>query len=223
MMSASVLEVHGQVGMVPVAEHAQAHEAAALAVDLACGVLAAGLAEGVRVDGLADLADGLFDLQLDRQAVAIPARHVGRVEALQAAALDDDVLEDLVDRMADMDVAVGVGRAVVEDEALASGACFTQAVVDVHRLPALERVGFAFGQVAAHGEVGVRQVERVLVVGHGCVRASGCVGLRVQAWRLSMASARSASWRIWRLSASRESKRRSSRILRLSSTQRWWP
>jgi hypothetical protein len=32
-------------------------------------------------------------------------------------ALDDDVLEDLVDRVADVDVAVGVGRAVVQHEA----------------------------------------------------------------------------------------------------------
>ncbi len=57
-----------------------------------------------------------FDLVLDRQAVAVPARHVGRVEAGQRLRADDDVLEDLVDRVADVDVAVGVGRAVVQDE-----------------------------------------------------------------------------------------------------------
>jgi hypothetical protein len=33
--------------------------------------------------------------------------------------LDDDVLEDLVDRVADVDLAVGVGRAVVQHEARA--------------------------------------------------------------------------------------------------------
>jgi hypothetical protein len=58
----------------------------------------------------------LLDGVLDRQAVAVPARCVERVEAFQLAALDDHVLEDLVDRVADVDLAVGVRRAVVQDE-----------------------------------------------------------------------------------------------------------
>src|SRR5690606_40899703 len=50
------------------------------------------------------------------QAMAIPARHVGGVEAGQGARADDHVLDDLVNRVADVDAAVGVGRAVVQDE-----------------------------------------------------------------------------------------------------------
>jgi hypothetical protein len=59
---------------------------------------------------------GDFDLVLDGQAVAVPARHVGRVEAGHGLGADDDVLEDLVERVADVDAAVGVGRAVVQHE-----------------------------------------------------------------------------------------------------------
>jgi hypothetical protein len=66
------------------------------------------------------LAVGLLDLVLDRQAVAVPARHIGRVETGQRLGADDDVLEDLVHRVADVDVAVGVGRAVVQHEARAA-------------------------------------------------------------------------------------------------------
>jgi hypothetical protein len=58
----------------------------------------------------------LLDRVLDRQAVAVPARDVLRVEALELALLDDHVLEDLVDRVAHVDLAVGIGRAVVQDE-----------------------------------------------------------------------------------------------------------
>ena len=79
--SASKRGIHRQVGTVPVAEHAQAPEIAALAVHLLQGVLAAGLPELRRVQFLADLAVFLLDLQLDRQAVAVPAGYVGRVEA----------------------------------------------------------------------------------------------------------------------------------------------
>jgi hypothetical protein len=63
----------------------------------------------------------LLDLVLDRQAVAVPARHVGRVEAGQRLGTDDDVLEDLVHRVADVDVAIGVRRAVVQHEARPPG------------------------------------------------------------------------------------------------------
>ena len=59
-----------------------------------------------------DLAEFLLDLQLDGQAVTIPAGNIGRIEAGQRLRLDDDVLEDLVDGMSDVDVAVRVGRTV---------------------------------------------------------------------------------------------------------------
>ena len=58
----------------------------------------------------------LRDLEFNRQPVAIPARHVRRAEAAQGFVFDDDVLENLVQRRADVDVAIGEGRAVVQDE-----------------------------------------------------------------------------------------------------------
>ena len=128
---------------------------------------AAQLAELRRVDVL---AVRLFDLQFDRQAVAVPARHVGRVEPGQRLGLDDDVLEDLVDRVADVDVAVGVGRAVVQDELGAAGGSLADALVAFLLLPALDPAGLALGEVAAHREGGVGQVEGAFVISHGVIR-----------------------------------------------------
>ena len=62
------------------------------------------------------LAVLLLDLPLDRQAVAVPAGDVVGVVAGHLARAVDDVLVDLVQRGADMDVAVRVGRAVMQDE-----------------------------------------------------------------------------------------------------------
>ena len=59
---------------------------------------------GVLVQPL--LAVLFLDLPFDRQAVAVPARHVGRIEAGQVARLDDDVLQDLVDRVAGVQLAI---------------------------------------------------------------------------------------------------------------------
>src|SRR5699024_892446 len=81
------------------------------------------------------LAVGGLDLMLNGQPVAVPARHIGSIETSQTLGLDDDVLEDLVDRMADVDAAVGVGRAIVKDEGLAATALLTQAPVDIQLLP----------------------------------------------------------------------------------------
>ena len=115
-------EVHGGVGMGPVALDAEPLELLALHVD---PVLARrrGTRGGIRpwrrhrhVLVLALGAVLLLDLPFDREAVAVPARHVVGVEAQHLLAARHHVLEDLVERVADMDVAVGVGRAVVQHE-----------------------------------------------------------------------------------------------------------
>ena len=99
---------HGDVGIVPVAHHAEALEIDALDVDLGRRIFAAGLAERIGVELLADPAMLLLDLLLDRQAVAVPSRHVGRVESIERAGLDDDVFQDLVDGMTEVDHAIRV-------------------------------------------------------------------------------------------------------------------
>ena len=77
-----VRRVHREVRVVPVAEHAEALELVALDVDEAQRVLAAlpALLDRIHrvahVDAGAVEAELLVDLVLDRQAVAIPARHV---------------------------------------------------------------------------------------------------------------------------------------------------
>ena len=76
------------------------------------------------------------DLDFDRQAVAIPAGDVGRVEALHGLELDDEILEDFVERVAEVDVAVGVGRAVVQDIHGTAGAGGANLRVQVLGLPA---------------------------------------------------------------------------------------
>ena len=119
-------EVHREVGIVPVAGDAQALELLALHVDPVRGEVAAFVAELVDRDlvlVLALRAVLLLDLPLDRQAVAVPARHVVGVEALHLARAGDDVLQDLVERVADVDVAVGIGRAVMQHEFRAAGGC----------------------------------------------------------------------------------------------------
>ncbi|KFB74299.1 MAG: hypothetical protein AW09_000410 [Candidatus Accumulibacter phosphatis] len=113
------------------------------------------------------LAVQFFDLVLDRQAVAVPARHIGCVETGQRPGADDDVLEDLVDCVANVNVAVGVGRAIVQNEARASPRRLANPLVEFCLLPGSKPLRFAAGKIATHRKWRVGKIEGFLVIGHG--------------------------------------------------------
>ena len=95
--SASLAKSIVRYGAFPVAEHAEALEVGHLLLDLLARV---GAALGLHLDARQVAAVGLLDLVLDRQAVAVPARHVEGVEAGELRRLHHHVLQDLVDGMA---------------------------------------------------------------------------------------------------------------------------
>ena len=109
--------------------------------------------------GFAHLANLLAQighhLGLDRQAVAVPARHIRGVEAGHRLELDHDILEDLVDDMAHVDIPVGVGRAVVQRIERGPLPGRPDLAVDVLLGPTLTHLGLALDQVGFHGETGL--------------------------------------------------------------------
>ena len=161
------LKVHRQIGLVPLPGDAEPLELLGLHVDPMLGIGAALGAElGQRDLVLVELllAILLLDLPLDRQAVAVPAGHVGRVLAQQGLGADDHVLEHLVERVADVDVAIGVGRAVVEDELLAARARRAQLAVEVVLLPLGEDQRLLLRQAGLHRKVGLRQEDGAICI-----------------------------------------------------------
>ncbi len=159
-------EVHREIWRRPVAEDAEALELVLLDRHETGRVVAAEAADlELRERRLLLLAETLLDLELDRQPVAVPAGHVRSAIAAHILVLDDDVLHDLVERVAEMDVAVGVRRTVVEHVARTAGALRQHARVETVALPAREDLGLARRQIAAHRERRDRKVEGRLEVG----------------------------------------------------------
>ena len=164
--------VHGGVAPVPGAQHPQAAELLALLDDPLVGIDPAGGAElglGHLVLGAAPGAELLLDLPLDGQAVAVPAGGEVHVVAQHQPGADHEVLQDLVQGMADVDRAVGVGRAVVQHEQgpavrlpLRPGGA-----IEVDVGPAGQDLGLELGQPRPHGEGGLGQEHRVAVVASG--------------------------------------------------------
>ena len=173
-------ESHGRIGMLPVAFDAEALELLALHVDPFLGegaALAAELDDRHRVLVLAASAIGLLDLPLDRQAVAVPAGHVVGILAEHPLRAHDEVLEDLVEGVADMDVAVGVGRAVVQDEARPPLPRLAQPPVEVHAVPAREEQRLALRQPGAHRELRLRQEQGLGIIPRRLGGVPGGLGL----------------------------------------------
>ena len=152
--------------MRPVAEDAEADEIGLLQLDLARRISAAGGAEFGRADFGARFADLLLDFLLNRQAVAVPAGNVGAVKTEQMARFGDDIFQDFVERMADVNGAVGIGRAVVQDEFRRIGEGGALLAVNIGLFPKGEHFRLALRQVAAHRKGGFGEVQRIFIVCH---------------------------------------------------------
>ena len=151
---------HGRVVVLPVAFDAEPLELLALHADPVLGKSAALLAELVDRHLVLVLALGailLLDLPFDRQAVAVPSGHVVGIEAQHLLAARHHVLQDLVQRRADVDVAVGVRRTVVQHELGPAHGGLAQPVIEPDPGPPLQQLRLALRQARAHGKVRLRQ------------------------------------------------------------------
>jgi hypothetical protein len=120
-----------------------------------------------------------FDFPFDREAVAVPPGNVVRIVAEHLLAARDDILQDLVERVPNVDIAIGIGRAVMQDEFVTALRDTAQLPVEIALFPACEDFRLALRQARAHGVFGLRQKQRFGIVAlglrHGglCSRAAG--------------------------------------------------
>ena len=84
---------------------------------------------------------------------------------------DDRILEDLVQRRADMDIAVRIGRTVMQREFLAPLGGLTELLEQLHLFPALQQLGLEIGQPRLHRKIRFRQEQRLAPIAPGGVRA----------------------------------------------------
>src|SRR6185437_16770429 len=99
--------------------------------------------------------------------VAVPAGNVGRVLAEQRLGPHHHVFDGVVERMPDVHVAIGVGRAVVEDELLAPLPRLADALVKPLALPPLEDRRLLLRQAGLHRKVGLGKEDGRSVIGLG--------------------------------------------------------
>jgi hypothetical protein len=159
-----VRKIDGQIGFIPIAQDPQAAELGALGVDPLPGVFAAGLAKSEFIDFLLFRPQFLIDIQFDRQPVAVPTGHERAVMAAHPFGPQDDVLQDLVQGVAHMEMAVGVWRAVMQDIGGPTAGRRLHLLIELVVFPLLQEFRFALGQTGLHFELGLGQIERRPVI-----------------------------------------------------------
>ena len=151
--------LHGHIGIGPIAQNAQALEFLALDVEKFLRILAAAFADHVSGQILFLVAQFHFHIMFDGQAVTVPTGHIRRDPAQQIARLHHNILEDLVQCRAQMNMAVGIRRAVMQHITPLCARSFLHEAVNVRLFPELQRFRFFLHQVRFHRELGIRQIE----------------------------------------------------------------
>lgn len=137
-----------------------------------------GLMESFVIDFDFGFVNFLFDFVFDWQIVVILVWNVWSVIVYEIVGFDDYVFENFVDCMIDVNVVVGIGRVVVQDEFFLFFMLFVQVVVNVQVLLVFEYVWFVFGQVIVYGKGGFWQIQGMFVVVYDlCVYFFGQFGL----------------------------------------------
>ncbi len=193
------------VGTIEEAEVSHANALIALAIQPINGALAATRAQLEGIDGMK-----IFDAQvlerfvLDREPVHVPAGNELGVLTVEQGNLHEHVLEDHVQEVTHVQIAVGVGRSVVQDPRPIGSVTGEAPLVRSVLAPPFDAAGLAQRKLGLHGKGRARKVERFAVIHAGyksCPRTS----------KLRSAAARTASARSLRCadSASRWTMRRS--------------
>ena len=160
---------HSGVGVMPVAKNTKALKFLGLHTKPVGGKIPAFLAEFFDrnfVLILALLAVLFFDLPFNRQAMTVPAGNIVGVLAKHGLRPVDHVLENLVQRVPNVKLAIGIGRAVMENKRLGIGTGFAETAIDINLLPASQNLRLFFRQPSPHREVGLWQEHCLFIVHH---------------------------------------------------------
>ena len=161
--------VHRRVASGPITGDAQPLELGRLNIQPALGIGAA-LGPEVqhrhRILVAARAAVFFLHLPFDRQAMRIPARDEIGVEPGHAVGTHDHILQDAVQRVADVQIAIGIDGSVMQHEGGPAGGGGPAAVPQTHPLPPRQNLGLTLRQVAPHGERRGGEENGVAVVDH---------------------------------------------------------
>lgn len=149
------LGLQRQVGIFKIAQDTEPLKTVRLLVDGRLGKGGGFFAERHRRERLAFFGfHGLQDFEFNGKTVAVPAGDVVDLFAVQDLLAIDEIFEDFVERVTAVQIAIGVGRTIVQNVALRAGlfGSLGDSVVQINLFPVRLQLGLALGSVGALGK-----------------------------------------------------------------------
>ena len=84
--------------------------------------------------------------------MAIPARDIGRIKIRQGFGFNNNIFQNFVNGMTDMDIAIGIGRAIVQDKGFLAFFCTADLTIEIILRPLGQHLRFPLRQITAHGK-----------------------------------------------------------------------
>ena len=106
--------------------------------------------------------------------------HIRRIAAQHRARFHDQIFQNLVHRRAEMDVGIGVGWAVVQDEFFGARARLTNLLIKIHIRPLLQTRRLALWQVCLLTEFSFRQIYCLLEFECWCFSGHKAVSVKTK-------------------------------------------
>ena len=91
--------------------------------------------------------------------MAVPTGDEGRIVTIHGLKLYDEVLQEFVEGVTQVNVAVGIRRTIVQNIRRLTGAGLANLLVDSGLLPLFQQLRLQLRQVGLHGEGGLRKID----------------------------------------------------------------
>ena len=160
------MRIEGYIRMFKVADNAHADEVFSLDVDPSLSIGKALFTELKWSHGGSVFTGFLQYCIFNRKAMGIPARHVMSSIALHELVADNDILQCLIQRMTDVNLAVGIWRSIMQYKSRSAVffSLFQTLMIQVHILPHFYKAWFSFRKIATHREICFWQVQSLAVI-----------------------------------------------------------
>ena len=153
-----------EIRVIPISIDAKALEAFALDIHVLLRPFAAQTTKRRLIDlGHLLRAERDLDHVLDRLAMTIPSRNVRREIAALRMGLVHEILQDLVERMPQVNRAIGIRRAIVQDERTSVLVLFEHLMVNVDVVPKLKTGRLILREIASHRKISFGQIHGFFV------------------------------------------------------------
>ncbi len=159
-----VLGLERHIRIFPVSQYTKSFEFVSLHVDIGFGIFHAVIPEFRRLNGFLVLTAFPEDPELYGQSMSIPARDIGCTISPHPFIFWYEILENLVEGRSDMNIPVGIGRAVVEYEGFLVLSGFHEGLVKLHGIPELQPLRLLPGKIGPHGKGCLWKVQRFFII-----------------------------------------------------------